>query len=237
MMATLLELANRTLPEIGLPTLTALRNNSNQTAQRTLALANTEGRSLATHPWRILVKRHIITTASSVDAYGFPNDFNHFVDRTSWNDTSDDIVHGPIGDIQWQADISGITTSTIDQKFQVRADGNLNRFFINPMPTSADDVTFFYVSNGWCRSNGGTRQNEWNADTDVLLLPEFVYCLGLKYRLLRAQRRDYTVEFAEYQRELAKEKARDGGMAVASITMPPDDFTPHASIPDTGYGA
>lgn len=236
-MATILELVNRTLPEIGLPTVPALVSNSNQTAQRTLALANTEGRSLATYPWRILVKRHIITTVSSVDAYGFPSDFDHFVDRTSWNDTNDRYVYGPIGDIEWQANISGLVTSTIDQKYQVRADGNSNRFFIDPEPTSADDVTFFYVSNGWCRSNGGTRQNEWNADNDVLLLPEFLYCLGLKYRILRAQRRDFTVELAEYQRELAKAKARDGGMATVSITMPPDDFTPYASLPDTGYGS
>lgn len=235
-MTTLLALANRTLPEIGLPTLTALRNNSNQTAQRTLALANTEGRSLATHPWRILVKRHIITTTSSVDAYGFPNDFSHFVDRTSWNDTTDRYVYGPIGDIAWQANISGILTSTIDEKFQVRADGNSNRFFINPTPTSEEDVTFFYVSTGWCRSKGGTRQNEWNADDDELLLPEFLYCLGLKYRILRAQRRDFTLELAEYQRELAKAKANDGGMATVSITMPPEEFTPVASLPDTGFG-
>ena len=236
-MATILQIVNRILPEINLPTLTALVGNTNQTAVRTLALANREGRELATHPWRILIKRHIFTTVSSADAYGLPSDFRQFVDGTFWNDDNDEIAFGPVGDQRWQADLSGLTTTYINDRWQLRADGNSNKIFLRPEPTSAEDLTFFYVSDGWCRTKSGTRKTEWSADTDVLLLPELVYELGLKVRLLRAQRRDFTLELAEYQRELNKEKARDGGMETVRILGPSDDAFYPGRIPDTGFGS
>lgn len=236
-MATLLQIANRVLPEIGLPTVSTLVGNSNQTAVRTLALANLEGRALATHPWRKLIKRHTVTTVSSADAYGLPNDFEQFVDRTMWNDSNDELMHGPMSDIRWQADISGLTTTTINDRWQVRADGINNRLFINPTPTSAEDVVFFYVSNGWCANKSGTRQTEWSADTDTLLLPELVYSMGLKWRLLRAQRRDFQIELQEYQRERNKAVARDGGMATVRILGPVEDKMPVGRVPETGFGS
>lgn len=237
-MTTLIQVASRVFPEIGLPAPSTVVGNTNQDAVRFLALANREGRSLAKHPWRILVKRNVITTASSAEAYALPSDFNYFVDGTFWNDSNDEMMSGPLSDQRWQADISGLLTVTVNDRFQVRADGVNNRLFVRPVPTSAESLTFFYVANSWCRSSGGQRQTAWAADNDVLLVPDYVYELGVKWRMLQSHRRDFQLELAEYQQELAKEKARDGGLSSLRILGPVEDsFPPPGRVPETGFGS
>jgi hypothetical protein len=235
-MATLLEIVNVCLPEIGFPQVTTVVGNTNQTARLALALANREGKSLAKKDWRILVKRNVITTASSADSYSLPTDFDRFIHNTEWNDTSDTRMFGPVSDDYWQADLSGLTVVTIEDRWQLRADGNNNRLFIRPIPTSAENLTFFYAANSWCRSAGGQRQSTFVADADVLLLNEMVFELGLKWRMLQAQKREFQVEFAEYTIELKKALARDGGMQTLRILGPVEDADFTGRTPETGFG-
>src|SRR3990167_652886 len=236
-MATLLEIVNVVLPEIGLPQVTTVVGNTNQTARLALSLANREGKSLAKKDWRILVKRNVITTASSADSYSLPTDFDRFIHNTEWNSSTQDRMFGPVSDDYWQADLSGLTIVTIEDRWQLRADGNNNRVFIRPVPTSSENLTFFYAANSWCRSQGGQRQSTFTADTDVLLLNDMVFELGLKWRMLQAQKREYQVELAEYTIELKKALARDGGMQTLRILGPVEepDFT--GRTPETGYGS
>ena len=236
-MATLLSLVNAVLPEIGFPQLTTVVGNSNQTARLALALANREGRSLAKFNWRILVKRNVITTVSSADSYTLPSDFDRFIHNTEWNDTADTKMSGPISDPLWQADLSGIGYVSINDRFQLRADGNNARIFVRPIPTSAENLTFFYASTGWCTSNGGQRQTVFAADTDILLLNDYVFELGLKWRMLQGHRREYQIELIEYVRERDKLRARDGGMATLRILGPTEETDFRANIPETGFGA
>ena len=236
-MSTLLELTNTVLPEIGFPQVDDVVGNTNQTARLALALANREGRSLAKKDWRILIKRNTITTVSSADSYSLPNDFDRFIHQTEWNETSSTRLFGPVSDDYWQADLSGLTIVTIEDRWQLRADGNNSRMFLRPMPTSAENLTFFYAANSWCRSAGGQRQSEFAADTDVLLLDNFVFELGLKWRMLQAQKRDFKIEIAEYRNELNKSLARDGGMQTLRILGPVEkpDFV--ANVGETGFGS
>lgn len=235
-MATLKSLVNNVLPEIGLPTLETIVSNNSQTARQALALANRTGRSLAKHNWRILIKRNVITTASSADSYSLPSDFDRFIHNTEWNDTTAFRLFGPIADDDWQEDLSGLISPTVDKRFQLRADGSSNRLFVRPVPTSSENLTFFYAANTWCASLGGQRQSSFAADTDVLLLDDFVFELGLKWRLLRAANRIYKDEFAEFLLELGKWKARDGGMKTLSISGP-SEFSPAANTGETNFGA
>jgi hypothetical protein len=237
MATTLKQLINNVLPEIGLPTLSTVVGSTNQTARQALALANRTGRSLAKHNWRILIKRNVLTTASSADSYSLPSDFDRFIHKTEWNDTTSQRLFGPVSDEAWQEDLSGVVATTVDDRFQIRADGNSQRLFIRPVPTSSENLTFFYACNTWCRSSGGQRQSAFLADTDVLLLDEYVFELGLKWRLLRAQNRVYTDEVAEFLLELGKRKALDGGMKSERILGPVEEWSPGANVGETGFGA
>lgn len=235
-MKTLLQLVNAVLPEIGFPQVSTVVGNANQTARLALSLANRHGQSMSKHDWRILVKRNVITTVAGADSYSLPSDFDRFIHDTEWNETSTIKMDGPLPDDYWQADLSGLVTVTINNRFQVRADGNSPRLFIRPVPTAAENVTFFYISNAWCRSGGGQRQSSFVADTDVLLLDDFVFELGLKWRMLQAQKRSFEVELAEYTIELGKLKARDGGVQTLRLSLP-QDWTPQANTGETGFGA
>lgn len=235
-MASLLELVNNVLPEIGFTQVATVVGNTNQTAALALAMANREGRSLAKHDWRILIKRNVLTTVSSADSYSTPTDFARFIHSTEWNQSTQTRLFGPISDNYWQADLSGLTIVTAEDRFQLRADGNSNRIWIRPLPTSSENLTFFYASNAWCQSAGGQRQAKFEADDDVLLLDDFVFELGLKWRILQAQKRDWQVEFAEYDREKKKAIARDGGMATLRILGPEEDPDFRGHISDTGFG-
>lgn len=235
-MATLLSLVNNVLPEIGLPSLSTVVSNNSQTARQALALANRTGRSLAKHNWRILIKRNVITTASSADSYSLPSDFDRFIHNTEWNDTTAFRLFGPVADDDWQADLSGLVAGTVDNRFQLRADGSSARLFVRPVPTSSENLTFFYACNTWCASNGGQRQSSFQADNDVLLLDDFVFELGLKWRMLRAANRVYQDELAEFLLELNKRRALDGGMKTLSISGP-EEWTPSANVGETSFGS
>jgi len=235
-MATLKSLINNVLPEIGLPTLATVVGNNSQTARQALALANRTGRSLAKHNWRILIKRNVLTTASSADSYSLPSDFDRFIHNTEWNDTTAFRLFGPIADDDWQRDLSGLISPTVDKRFQLRADGASNRLFVRPVPTSSENLTFFYAANTWCASAGGQRQSSFAADTDTLLLDDFIFELGLKWRMLRAANRIYQDELTEFVTEMKKRQALDGGMKTLSISGP-SEFSPAANVGETGFGA
>lgn len=236
-MATLLSLVNNCLPEIGFPQVSSVVGNTNQTARLALALANREGRSLAKKNWRVLIKRNVITTVSSAESYSLPSDFDRFIHQTEWNASSQDRLFGPVSDDYWQADLSGLTIVSIEDRFQLRADGNTSRIWIRPMPTGSEELSFFYATNSWCRSHGGQRQSAFAADNDVLLLDDFVFELGLKWRMLQAQKRDYQVELAEYTQAKNKAFAEDGGMQTVSILGPVEDPDFNGRVPETGYGS
>jgi hypothetical protein len=236
-MSTLLSLVNARLPEIGFSELSSVVGNQSQLAKQALGCANSLGKSLAKHNWRILIKRNTISTASSAESYSLPSDFDRFVHNTNWNDTTAFRVFGPVSDEAWQEDLSGMVGTTVDDRFQIRADGNTARLFIRPVPTSSENITFFYACNTWCRSAGGQRQVKFLADDDVLLLDDFIFELGLKYRLLEAQKRDFASAQAEFLVELGKRKAEDGGMANLRISGPVEQWSPRANVGETNFGS
>ena len=236
-METLLQTVNNVLPEIGLPELTTVIGNSNKTALQTLRLAQRTGKQLARKPWRILIKRNTITTVSSAESYALPSDFNYFIPNTEWNDSNNELMLGPLSDERWQADLTGLVTVTVNDRFQIRANGSDNRFFIRPVPTASENITFFDASKGWCKSASGSRQTEWKADDDILLLDQESFELELKWRLLRTQKRDYQDERAEAMRVTNIAYARDGGMKTYRILGPIDDSFPEGRIPETGFGS
>jgi len=235
-MATLKDIVNNVLTESGYQELDTVVGNGSNTARRILGLGQREGRTLAKKNWTILLKRNVLSTASSAESYALPTDFDRFIDNTHWNVSQQRRMAGPISVQHWQANKSGVGTLTVNDRFQIRADGNQNRYFIDPIPTSAESVSFFYISKAWCRANGGERQVKWLADNDVLLLDDFVYELGLKWRWLHSQRRPYQEEYGEYVVERDKAIARDGDLATLSILGPSEDIRPFANIPETGFG-
>ncbi|MHB8273077.1 MAG: hypothetical protein ACYDD8_31870, partial [Bradyrhizobium sp.] len=74
-----------------------------------------------------------------------------------------------------------------------------------------------YVSNGWCQSEAGVPQALWEADTDLGILDENLMTLGVTWRMLRRLGLSYNEELDEYEKEVGKAMAVDGGAAILSI--------------------
>lgn len=166
----------------------------------------------------------------SLTDYALPADFERPIDGTFWDRTRYWQMRGALSPQQWQLYRSSVYgKATIQRRWRIRnsdwlssASGTptTNVLSIDPVPVDdGANLVFEYVSNGWCASaSTGARQSQWLADTDVGVVPEYLLRLSVKWRLLRRRGLSYSEELDEYEREVDKAVARDGGTAVLDMT-------------------
>lgn len=172
--------------------------------------------------------------------YPLPGTFERVVDNTVWDRSRYWQMRGPQSPQQWQLYKSSIISqASIQRRFRFRNIAGTMVFSIDPVPTdNGSPLVFEYVSNGWCQSANGVAQNSWQADTDTGILQEYLLMLGTRWRVLRRLGFSYSEELDEYEKELSKAKASDGGAAVLSL-VPISSFyllNPLNNIPETGFG-
>jgi hypothetical protein len=194
--------------------------------------------------------------------YPLPADFDRPVDNTFWDRSRYWAMRGPLSPQQWQIYKSSVIgRASIQRRFRFRSvysqggtqvGGSIGtegvgdvpafRTFLSIDPTPFDDgaqFVFEYVSAGWCQSMDGIPQNSWRADTDVSVDPTFEYLirLSLKYRLLRRLGLSYNEELDEYERQVSKALATDGGAPILNMTpMDGLHLIGPFQLPETGYG-
>lgn len=185
-----------------------------------------------------------ITLTLSQPDFALPSDFRRMVDDTLWDRTRFWKMRGAMSPQQWQLyKSSPIGRAAIQRRWRIRLGSGLNAgstpvFSIDPVPTdNASTLVFEYVSNAWCLSSGGTRQTSWQADTDTGIVDEYLIRLGVKWRVLERLGMDYSAAKAEYDYEVDKALAGDGGAAVIDMTPNQTTFLlNYYNIPETGFG-
>lgn len=205
---TLLQIANQALGELGLPTFPAIVGNRDGTASQVLALLNAEGEELADieGAWPNLRGLQTITLVPDQEAYPFPTDILYYRSGTGWDQTTHWPAWGPVSDRQWQLYQSGLSVPIPFPGFRYRImDGEIHFY---PVPTDADTVVFEYVSCNWCQGADSTPKPWFSADTDTPLIPDRLFILGLKWRLLAAKGMNYAEERAAYDAAVPRKKAR-----------------------------
>jgi hypothetical protein len=171
--------------------------------------------------------------------YPLPSDFQRPVDNTMWDRSRFWSMRGPQSPQQWQLYKSSVIgRASIQRRFRFRRTGNAMVFSIDPTPTdNGAAMVFEYVSNAWCASSGGTPQSQWLADTDVGILDEDLLMLGTRWRVMRRLGFAYQEELSEYETEVSKALAADGGAAILDLA-PTDQLHligPY-QVPETGFG-
>src|SRR5581483_4369332 len=148
--------------------------------------------------------------------YALPSYFQRVVDSTLWDRSRFWSMRGPQSPQQWQLYKSSVIgRASIQRRFRFREINGAQMFSIDPVPTdNGSALVFEYVSNAWCKSSGGTKQTMWEADTDVGILDEYLIRLGVKWRMLKGLGFAYQSELDEYEHEVSKAIAKDGGMAI-----------------------
>ena len=151
--------------------------------------------------------------------YALPPDFQRPVDGTMWDRSRYWQMRGPQSPQQWQVYKSSVIgQASVQRRFRFRQEGGQLRFSVDPVPTdNGSPLVMEYVSNAWCESQSGTPQTLWEADTDIGILDEYLMTLGVTWRMLRRLGLSYQEELSEYESQIAKAMATDGGTTILSI--------------------
>ena len=238
---SLLTICQQVANDIGISKPITIVGNPDQTAVRLLAQATVALEELGrAYNWLELVTEHPFSTVASQDDYSLPSDFSRLVNQTLWDRSNFEEIRGPLSPQQWQEYKSSVlaSTATIWKKFRIRNVSGTTYFSIHPTPDAVESLVFEYSSKNFCESAGGTGQATWAADTDVPVLDPNLVFLGTRWRVMRRIGMSYADERDEYERELDKAKARNGGAPILSTEA--NNFfrliSPRDNIPDTGFG-
>lgn len=151
--------------------------------------------------------------------YSLPSDFQRPIDNTMWDRSRYWAMRGPQSPQQWQMYKSSVIgQASVQRRFRFRQIAGQMRFSVDPVPTDNNSpFVFEYVSNAWCQSAVGAPQTRWQADTDLGILDEYLLTLGVRWRTLRRFGFSFNEELSEYESEVSKAMAHDGGAAILSL--------------------
>lgn len=213
-MLNVLQIAAAAYAELGLTAPSQVVGGNNPDGAQILALLNREGSELARleMPFPELRGEQIITLVPGQQAYAFPSDILYYRPSTGWDRSTHWMMAGPMSDREWQALRSGVVVASPRLRFRLYG----GQMQIDPIPSSADTLVFEYVSKNWCASASGTPQSTFMADTDVPIINDDLFVLGLKWRTLAARGFNYAEEKAAYM------EARDRNIAQANMGGPLD---------------
>lgn len=215
---TALTIVNNVQDQLGLTRSTVVAASTDPQVRQLLSLLNVEGKVLAKRwNWQALKQESTFTTVAAESQGAITTlagaDFDRFINDSMWNRTQRRPVFGPVTDTDWAMAKAATSTSPFSS-FRMR--GNAIRF--NPVPAAGDTVAFEWMSkNAFQATGGGATKVAVTVDTDVGILDEMLYELGLKWRWRKAQGLDYAEDFDEYEKAVANAKMRDGGKTSVNL--------------------
>lgn len=207
---SLLSIAQKVAPRLGLRRPPAIIGSTDQTAQMLLELANEEGDELSRfHDWQSLVMERTFTTLAQVEQTNalIAADYDRLPHNVEiWNRSLNARYAGPTPQRIWQQLQQGVSAG-IAGWWRVIG----NQLMIYPAPAADQALTFEYLSKNWCQSATGTPQSEFLADSDIARVPERLMILGIRWRWKAARGFAYGEDMETYEREKEKAAANDRG--------------------------
>lgn len=166
--------------------------------------------------------------------YAMPADYDRIVDRTQWDKTRHWEMIGPLSSQQWQF----LKSAFISTGPRVRWRMMGNMFQIWPLLGTSEYLGFDYISNGWVTDTTGNTKSNFSLDTDMCIYPDRLMTLGLKLKYFEIKGFDTSSIRHDYQGELDRAKAMDGGSATLSFAPAINSILiGWNNIPDSGYGS
>lgn len=187
------------------------------------------------YDWQMLVKNTTFNTVNGTTSYALSTvvsagDLESFVGNTMFDSTNNREV--------WIIDYSEYQRLTATVQSSAGIDKSIALFndslYIYPTPTSTDTITFLYKTAQWVTSSGGTGQDDWLADTDTSLFPEYLLQLGL----VALMRREFGLPYQEQWNNFMDRTDAEAEKNRIKQTIAPPIYNkvPVANIPDTGFG-
>lgn len=242
MAGTLLSLVQEVSERVGFTAPTAAFSSSDAAVARLVRLSNVVGRHMVKEgglygSFTGLQRLHSFSTVDGTAEYALPSDFDRMVPWTAWNRSNTESLFGAISAQEWEEIKSGVAGSdSFHQRFRiVRSTTSTSRVVtIDPTPSSAQTLVYWYVSSNWCQSSGGTAQSEWAADTDTFLLDRDLMASGLIYRWKESIGDDFSVAYNEHREIVDRELAQQRPARALSL-VPVRHRILAANTPQTGF--
>ena len=232
--------------EINLPSPSTLTKGSQDLHGRAFQLLETTVRRLAKKDWPILITEHEFIPIKNQAAYDLPDDFDRMLVSTGW-DRVESRPLTPLSAAQWQEWKSGLVQAGLWKNMRIKRDGNSQKVFINPTPTTTAceyecrdgtkvrlGLAYEYITKYWGKDANEQPISTFSASTDVILLPEDVVEAEFKWRWLRSLSRPYADEKFEAEELCEKVLGQSGTPAV--LTAHGQRDLDYPNIPETGVG-
>lgn len=222
---------------LNLPSPTTAAQSADPQIQQIVALALKEAEwQLGQYDPQVCTLEGTFTTVAAETqvaniATTFPG-LKAIINDTLWNRDLRRPVFGPMTPQRWEQ-LKAMVMQGPWNQYQIRG----NAILFIPVPTAGQSIWFQYKSTNWCQSASGTPQSRFMADTDVLLLDENVFKLGIEWRWKKAKGLDYAQDFADYEDAFAIVKARDGTKDVINMGDVKYDIYPGILVPSGSWSA
>ena len=197
------------------PEPTTVFGTSDTQIKQMMALLEEEGNDLALRgAWQGITFEATLTTVATASQGVMTtlasNGFRYIKNDTIWDRTNKLPILGPMWADEWQA-LQALAFSGPRYQFRIRGD----KLLVTPTPTAGYTWAFEYVSKNWMTdSTGVTYRQYFGADADVMLLPEELLMMGLRWRWMREKGLDYAELFRTYEMQVKDALGRDGGKPI-----------------------
>jgi hypothetical protein len=199
----------------GLPTPDTIFGGAPDQVGQVLTLLEEEGTDLSKRaPWQQLTFEALHTTVANEDQGAITDIasqcFRHIKNQTIWDRTTHLPVAGPMDAQDWQA-MKGLVSTGPRYRFRLRG-GHL---LVNPVPPAGNVWAFEYLSKHWIvDQNLVTTKQYFTSDYDLVLLPDDLLLMGLRWRWKREKGLDYAEDLRTYEMQLKDEMGWDGGRPI-----------------------
>lgn len=228
---TLLSAVNNAQRLLSLSVTASVIADTQETQQLLYGLANSEAADVLRREfyWPLLTRtKNFTASLASLQAAGKASDFSRAVPDTFWNTTTKRPIAGPLNAQEWSRANGQPVTSAIQQYAMFRYDG-LHLF---PNPTSADAISYDYITNTPVLAADTTYKTAFSVDTDTYVFSEDVLKLALIWRYKQSKGRDYAEDLRNYELALASEyEAQRGAARVLSLSPSDDPDIGAANLP------
>lgn len=211
-MDDLLTMVQNAAGRLAIPVPSGVVSSTDPQVMQLLSMANKEGQLLSARAdWQVLTyQKTFSTTAAETQAGSLATDYGHYIIDTMYNRSGIRKIVGPLTPAEWQAEKAFPVYTAINPAFRIRG----NALLFTPDPSAGETVAYEYVSLNWALAvDGTTYKSSFTADTDTPLLNSDLMTNGIVWRFKSAKGFDFTEEFQNYEEEVARLVAQDGGGA------------------------
>ena len=228
---SLLNTVQRFCKRTGLDVPTSVISATDPQVKQILALLEEEGNDLSGRgDWQELTNEATHTTVATESQGAITtiasNGYRYIKNNTIWDRTNQLPLYVTDG-TGWQ-ELKSTTTTAPDYHVRIRG-GNL---LSNPVPTAGLTWAFEYVTWNWITDATSTTPSQYfTDDTDLILLPEPIVMMGVRWRWKKEKGLEYAEDFRTYEMMVSDALSRNGLNRPLSASKRIDSPSPHVVVP------